>query len=100
MVQGKAHVVPPPSSLHSVSPLLVLFMVNIVSLILLMRQQNRRISLQCRIYAHKGGNRLVGCALYVPLATYSADGMFVCVVVCVCFVMLCYLFTSHHSLES
>ena len=61
--------VPPPSSLHSVSPLLVLFMVNIFALILLMRQQNKGFSLQCCIYAHAGGNALVGCALCVPLAT-------------------------------
>ena len=96
--------VQPPSSLHSVFPLLVLFMVKIFALVLLMLRQDRGPSVQCCIYAHTGGNTLVGCALCTPLATESTDGMFVCVVVCVvvcvCVVMLCYLFTSHHSLES
>ena len=61
--------VPPPSPLHSASPVLVLFMVNIFALVLLMLQQNRGFSFQCFTYAHTGGNMLVGCALYVPSAT-------------------------------
>ena len=60
--------VPPPSSLHSVFPLLVLFMVNVCALILLMLQQYRGLSFRC-MYVHTGGNTLVGCALYVALAT-------------------------------
>jgi len=44
-------------------------MVKIFVLILLMLQQNQGMCVQCCIYAHTGGNTLVGCALYVPLAS-------------------------------
>ena len=91
IVLCKEHVVPPPSQLHIVVPILVLLMVESFALTMLMLQQDRGPSLaglNCFVHTHtQGRNTVVGCVLCAPLATESADGMRVCVWI----FLLCYL---------